>query len=403
MATSSPTDRPKLRMVTAIAVVTLAVTSSVAYGGEGGDAAPDAVSQTPVREQLAWVVSEVNGDSATLAQPEVKAHFAAGFLAAVPAAQVVSLIKQATTDDAPIRIVRFAGHPSATSAMALIETRQKQKLAIYVSVDRSAEHRITGLEVGERPGIGAAGVAVPGRHTGAFDIGGRKLYLNCSGSGTPTVILEAGANGGSHSWAAVQPRLATANRVCSYDRANLPGGSSDPAPKPRTAAHIVADLHKLLAAARVPGPFVLAGHSNGGLFARLYATTYPQQVKGLALIDTGNYPAMLKRVHRRLLSPQEWRAYAATQNAAAVRRERLRRAGRPGGELRAVGTGAAPPPAPDDAACRHQPRHPRPGDGQRVGSRPEHGDRNRMAATADQARHPRPRWPPDRGRRRAGT
>ena len=58
---------------------------------------------------------------------------------------------------------------------------------------------------------------------------------------------------------------------------------------------------------------MLAGHSNGGLFARLYATTYPQQVKGLALIDTGNYPAMLKRVHRRLLSPQKWRAYAATQ------------------------------------------------------------------------------------------
>lgn len=143
MATSSPTDRPKLRMVTAIAVVTLAVTSSVAYGGEGGDAAPDAVSRTPVREQLAWVVSEVNGDSATLAQPEVKAHFAAGFLAAVPAAQVVSLIKQATTDDAPIRIVRFAGHPSATSAMALIETRQSRS-------SRSMSRSIAALSIGSR-------------------------------------------------------------------------------------------------------------------------------------------------------------------------------------------------------------------------------------------------------------
>ena len=106
----------------------------------------------------------------------------------------------------------------------------------------------------------------------------------------------------------MQPWLATSTRVCSYDRANLPGGSSDPAPKPQTAADIVTDLHKLLAAARVPGPFVLAGHSNGGLFARLYATTYPQQVKGLVLIDTGNYPAMLDRVYRRLMAPKEWRA-----------------------------------------------------------------------------------------------
>ena len=225
MATSPPTDRRKLRIVTAIALVTLAVMSSVAYGGEGVDAAPDADPQTPVREQLAWVVSEVNGDSATLAQPEVKAHFAAGFLAAAPAAQVVSLIKQATSAYAPIRIIRLAGHPSATSAIALIETREQQKLAIYISVDRSEGHRITGLEVGERPGSGAAGIAVAGRYTGAFDIGGRKLFLNCSGSGTPTVILEAGANGGSLSWAAVQPRLATTTRVCSYDRANLPGGA----------------------------------------------------------------------------------------------------------------------------------------------------------------------------------
>ena len=135
------------------------------------------------------------------------------------------------------------------------------------------------------------------------------MFLSCSGSGTPTVILEAGANGGSSSWFAVQPWLATSTRVCSYDRANLPGGRSDPAPKPQTAADIVTDLHKLLAAARVPGPFVLAGHSNGGLFARLYATTYPQQVKGLVLIDTGNYPAMLDRVYRRLMAPDEWRAY----------------------------------------------------------------------------------------------
>ena len=76
--------------------------------------------------------------------------------------------------------------------------------------------------------MGAAQMAYSGRYTGAFDIGGRKLFLNCSGSGEPTVILEAGANSGSNAWWKVQPWLATTTRVCSYDRANLPGGSSDP-------------------------------------------------------------------------------------------------------------------------------------------------------------------------------
>jgi pimeloyl-ACP methyl ester carboxylesterase len=63
------------------------------------------------------------------------------------------------------------------------------------------------------------------------------------------------------------------------------GGSSDPAPKPQTAADVVRDLHRALAAARVPKPYVLAGHSNGGLFARLYVTTYPREVRRLVLVD----------------------------------------------------------------------------------------------------------------------
>jgi pimeloyl-ACP methyl ester carboxylesterase len=71
------------------------------------------------------------------------------------------------------------------------------------------------------------------------------------------------------------------------------------------------ELHNLLAAANVPGPYVLAGHSNGGLFARLYATTYPEQVRGLVLIDTGNYPAMLHALYRKMM-PSQWQAYQAT-------------------------------------------------------------------------------------------
>lgn len=146
---------------------------------------------------------------------------------------------------------------------------------------------------------------------GLFDIGGRSLYLECRGEGSPTVILEAGAGNNGETWdtiglspdqdqTAVFPGVASFTRVCVYDR---PGtirdftdrSRSDPAPMPRTAGEIVADLHALLSAADVPGPYVFAGHSFGGLVARLYAATYPEEVVGLVLIDAAHedyYAAM---------------------------------------------------------------------------------------------------------------
>lgn len=294
-------------LLTVIAILILAAASSAASGSHH-----TAASQTPVDRQLAWLVSEANGASATLGEREAAAHLSRSIRVALPPLKFVQLLKQATSVYSPIRIVGFAGHPTATSAIALIETRMHQELAIYASVSGTPPYRITGLDVGERPEMGAAQMAMPGRYTGAFDIGGRKMFLSCSGSGSPTVILEAGAGGGSHSWHAVQPWLATTTRVCSYDRANLPGGSSEPAHKPQTAATIVSDLHRLLSAARVPGPYVFAGWSNGGLFARLYATTYPKQVAGLILIDTGNYPAILKAFNKKHMSAREWRVYQAS-------------------------------------------------------------------------------------------
>jgi pimeloyl-ACP methyl ester carboxylesterase len=139
------------------------------------------------------------------------------------------------------------------------------------------------------------------KFAGLVDIGGRSLYLDCRGSGGPTVILEAGAGNNAQIWdtialppgstdVAVMPGVATFTRVCAYDR---PGtlldldnlSRSDPVPMPRTAADMVADLHALLVAASVPGPYVLAAHSFGGLIARLYATTFPDEVAGLVLVD----------------------------------------------------------------------------------------------------------------------
>ena len=130
--------------------------------------------------------------------------------------------------------------------------------------------------------------AVPGA---LVDIGDRSLFLSCSGTGSPTVILESGLNDTAAVWSAVQGEVTRTTRVCSYDRANVPGGasnSSDPTastPRLRSAAELVADLHALLGAAAVPGPYVLVGHSVGGLLVRLYAATYPHDVAGLVLVD----------------------------------------------------------------------------------------------------------------------
>lgn len=115
------------------------------------------------------------------------------------------------------------------------------------------------------------------------DIGGRRLNIICTGTGSPTVILEAGAGDSATAWVLVQPAIALYTRVCSYDRAGV--GFSDPAPAPRDAKAVVSDLHALLRAADVLSPYVLVGHSLGGLYVRLYADHYPLDVTGLVLVD----------------------------------------------------------------------------------------------------------------------
>jgi pimeloyl-ACP methyl ester carboxylesterase len=119
-----------------------------------------------------------------------------------------------------------------------------------------------------------------GSHSGWFDIGGRLMFLRCTGHRSPTVVFEGGL---TTDWYQLQNQLAPFTRVCSYDHPNSPYGPwsrSEHAPTPRTAGDFVADLHALLAAARVPGPYVLAGHSNGGLYTQLYASTHPARSPG---------------------------------------------------------------------------------------------------------------------------
>jgi pimeloyl-ACP methyl ester carboxylesterase len=182
---------------------------------------------------------------------------------------------------------------------------------------------------------GAAPAA--GDFSGPVDIGGRALWLERHGDGGPTVVLEAGAGNNaliwredlvSATWAppatprtTVLPGVAAFTRVCSYDR---PGtlldldhrSRSDPAPMPRTAAAMVADLRALLAAADVPGPYVLVGHSFGGLIGRLYASTYPEEIVGLVLVDAAHedYYARMRAV----LTTDQWAAASAPPQELAV-------------------------------------------------------------------------------------
>ncbi|MGA8528720.1 MAG: alpha/beta hydrolase [Acidobacteriaceae bacterium] len=116
-----------------------------------------------------------------------------------------------------------------------------------------------------------------------YDVNGHRMRMECTGIGSPTLVLDAGLGNDGLIWSAVQPTLSQTTQVCSYDRAGM--GWSDPVPPPRDADHIAAQLHGLLQAAGVTGPIVLMGHSIAGMYIRDYATHYPDQVKGLIFVD----------------------------------------------------------------------------------------------------------------------
>jgi pimeloyl-ACP methyl ester carboxylesterase len=109
------------------------------------------------------------------------------------------------------------------------------------------------------------------------------MRIDCTGSGSPAIVLDAGLGNDGLIWGGVQPVLAKTTRVCSYDRAGF--GWSDSLPPPRDADHIAAELHSLLAAANINGPIVLMGHSIAGMYIRDYATRYPKNVSGLIFVD----------------------------------------------------------------------------------------------------------------------
>jgi pimeloyl-ACP methyl ester carboxylesterase len=119
-----------------------------------------------------------------------------------------------------------------------------------------------------------------------IDIGGRKLHLYCTGTGSPTVLLMAGGGAFSIDWALVQPKVAEKTRVCSYDRAGL--AWSDPGPADETVEQTISDLHLLLNKSGEKGPYLLVGASVGGIYIQAYQRAFPQEVAGLVFSNSSN-------------------------------------------------------------------------------------------------------------------
>jgi pimeloyl-ACP methyl ester carboxylesterase len=120
----------------------------------------------------------------------------------------------------------------------------------------------------------------------SVDIGGRTLNIYCSGKGSPTVVFEAGGNGGGYSWTLVQPKVAEFTRACWYDRAGE--GWSDPPSDARSSASVSNDLHELLKRANVAPPYVLVGASIGGEYVRVFTAKFPSEVAGMVLVDSSH-------------------------------------------------------------------------------------------------------------------
>ena len=122
--------------------------------------------------------------------------------------------------------------------------------------------------------------------SGMLDVGAYELYYECSGQGTPTVILESGSGADSSAWSAVKLELTDYTRICTYDRANL--GRSDKVPGPRTYHDMTQDLQVLLEKAKIEEPFILVGHSMGGLLVRIFAYQHPDEIAGIVLVDSAH-------------------------------------------------------------------------------------------------------------------
>ena len=155
----------------------------------------------------------------------------------------------------------------------------------------------------------------PGEMVG---VGGYSLHINCVGQGSPTVLLDGGSGEMSADWVLVQREVSGTTRVCAYDRAGM--GWSEMGPEPRDAKRISGELHALLAEAGIEGPYVLVGHSFGGMYMQTYAARYPEEVTGMALVDSSQPDQFTHQpVARDSYEPQEFAVSSLLARLGIVR------------------------------------------------------------------------------------
>lgn len=152
---------------------------------------------------------------------------------------------------------------------------------------------------------------MPGKR---LEVGGYKMHIDCTGEGSPTVILESGLGDTYVSWRKVQPQIAKFAHVCSYDRAGI--GYSDSSSDPRTSQMIATQLHRLLQSAAIAPPYILVGHSMGGYTVRLFASLYRNEVAGMVLVDASHpdqqnrFPPELNNMMATQVRESEFLAYS---------------------------------------------------------------------------------------------
>lgn len=237
-------------------------------------------------------------------QPQRWAFMPAGVLAAAGGALLLwpdAVSHESFSWTWPILVLGLVLWTTAL-ARTRLQSRTKRWL-LYPLFGVLALAAITGLWETVQESRDRRAITMNGR---MIDVGGRRLYLSVSGAGSPTVVLLPGAGGITSSWAWIEPAVARVTRVCSFDRAGR--GWSESASTPQGGREMAADLHALLDRGQVPGPYVMVGHSFGGLLALTYADLYPQEVAGLVLLDS-THPDMFTRlatyprlyeVHRRV-------------------------------------------------------------------------------------------------------
>lgn len=168
-----------------------------------------------------------------------------------------------------------------SSATAAVARGRIAGLVAFACLATACQPAASEPDRSEPRAVGDA-AAQPGRLVRLPD--GRRINFRCSGRGEPTILLEGGHAATSLAWGRIQPELSRRYRVCAYDRAGL--GFSDPGPLPRDGAAVARDLDRGLRAARIQGPFVVVGHSAGGLYVRLFANRRPHEVIGMVLAET---------------------------------------------------------------------------------------------------------------------